>query len=63
MLRTARVREERLRQQMDLTDQRTTEAIAIESRALEELESEEGQETLVPDTSAKGLALQLSPST
>jgi hypothetical protein len=33
------------------------EAIAIESRALEELDSEEGQETLVLDTSAKGLAL------
>jgi hypothetical protein len=29
----------------------------MESRALEELDSEEGQETLVPDTSAKGLAL------
>ena len=48
---------------MDLTDQRASEAIAVESRALEELESEEGQETLVPDTSAEGLALQLSPST
>jgi DNA-binding XRE family transcriptional regulator len=63
MLRTARAREERLRQQMDLTDQRAAEAIAVESRALEELESEEGQETLVPDTSTEGLALQLSPST
>jgi hypothetical protein len=42
MLRTARAREERLRQQMDLTDQRAAEAIAMESRALEELESEEG---------------------
>jgi hypothetical protein len=42
MLRTTRAREERLRQQIDLTDQHATEAIAIESRALEELESEEG---------------------
>ena len=42
MLRTARAREERLRKQMNLTDQRAAEAIAVESRALEELESEEG---------------------
>ena len=35
----------------------------MESRALEELDAVEGQETLVPDTSAEGLALQLSPST
>jgi hypothetical protein len=62
-LRTARAREERLRQQMDLTDRRAAEAIAVESRALEELEAAEGQETLVPDTSLEGLALQLSPST
>jgi hypothetical protein len=62
-LRTARAREERLRQQMDLTDRRAAEAIAVESRALEELEAAEGQETLVPDTSTEGLALQLSPST
>ena len=57
MLRTARAREERLRKQLDLTDQRAAEAIAMESRALEELDAVEGQETLVPDTSAKGLAL------
>jgi hypothetical protein len=62
-LRTARAREERLRQQMDLTDRRAAEAIAVESRALEELEATEAQETLVPDTSLEGLALQLSPST
>lgn len=62
-LRTARAREERLRQQMDLTDQRAAEAIAVESRALEELDAVEAQETLVPDTSTEGLALQLSPST
>jgi chromosome segregation ATPase len=59
-LRTARSREERLRQQMDLTDCRAAEAIAVEPRALEELEAAEAQETLVPDTSAEGLALQLS---
>lgn len=62
-LRTARAREERLRQQMDLTDRRAAEAVAVESRAIEELEAEEAQETLVPDTSSQGLALQLSPST
>ena len=56
-LRTARAREERLRQQMDLTDQRAAEAIAVESRALEELDAAEAQETLVPDTSTEGLAL------
>jgi septal ring factor EnvC (AmiA/AmiB activator) len=62
-LRTARAREERLRQQMDLTDHRAAEAIAVESRALEELDVEEAQETLVLDTSTRDLALQLSPST
>jgi hypothetical protein len=48
---------------MDLTDRRAAEAVAVESRALEELEAEEAAETLVPDTSLEGLALQLSPST
>ena len=62
-LRTARAREERLRQQMDLTDRRAAEAIAVESRALEELDAREGQETLPLDTPSEGLALQLSPST
>jgi hypothetical protein len=42
---------------MDLIDQRAAEAIAIESRALEELEEEEAAETLVLDTSLEGLAL------
>ena len=50
-LRIARAREERLRQQMDLTDRRAAEAIVVESRALEELDAEEAQETLVPDAS------------
>ena len=62
-LRTARAREERLRQQMDLTDRRAAEAIAVESRSLEELEAQEGQETLPLDVPTEGLALQLSPST
>jgi hypothetical protein len=56
-LRTARAREERLRQQMDLTDRRAAEAIAVESRALEELDAREGQETLPLDTPSEGLAL------
>ena len=38
-LRTARAREERLRQQMDFTDRRAAEAIAVESWALEELDA------------------------
>jgi hypothetical protein len=56
-LRTARAREERLQQQMDLTDRRAAEAITVESRAFEELDVREGQETLSLDTPSKGLAL------
>jgi chromosome segregation ATPase len=56
-LRTARMREERLRQQIDLTDYRAAEAIAVESRALEELDALEGQETLPLDIPSEGLAL------
>jgi hypothetical protein len=48
---------------MDLTDRRAAEAIAVESRALKELDAREGQETLPLDTPSEGLALQLSPST
>jgi hypothetical protein len=48
---------------MDLIDRRATEAVVVESRALEELEVEEAAETLVPDTSLESLTLQLSPST
>ena len=42
---------------MDFTDRRATEAIAVESRALEELDAQEGQETLPLDTPSEGLAL------
>jgi hypothetical protein len=42
---------------MDLIDRRTIEAIAIESQALEELDVQEGEETLPLDTPSKGLAL------
>ena len=42
---------------MDLTDRRASEAIAVESRALEELEASEGQETLPLDVPTEGLAL------
>jgi hypothetical protein len=62
-LRTAHAYEERLRQQIDLTDCRATEAITVESRALKELDALEGQETLPLDIPSEGLALQLSPST
>ena len=51
-----------LQQQIDLTDRRAIEAIAVESRALKELDAQEGQETLPLDTPSEGLALQLSPS-
>jgi len=64
-LRTARAREERLRQQMDLLETRASEAIAVESRAIEELEEEERRadaETLVPDSGVI-TGPQLSPST
>lgn len=60
-LRTARAREERLRQQMDLIDKRAEEAISVESRAVEEQEMEETLDTSDVDTT--GLALQLSPDT
>jgi hypothetical protein len=42
---------------MDFTDCRATEAIAVESQVLEELDAQEGQETLPLDTPSEGLAL------
>lgn len=60
-LRTARAREERLRQQMDLIDKRAEEAISVESRSVEEQEAEEILDTSGVDNS--GLALQLLPET
>jgi hypothetical protein len=42
---------------MDLTDCRTVEAIAVESRVLKELDAQEGQETLPLNTPSEGLAL------
>jgi hypothetical protein len=48
---------------MDLTDCRAAEAITVESQTLEELDAQEGQETLPLDMPSEGLALQLSPST
>ncbi|KAK0950016.1 hypothetical protein LTS01_025691, partial [Friedmanniomyces endolithicus] len=65
-LRIARAREERLRQQMDLIDPRASEAIAVESRAVDELEEEEQMAEsalLSSDPTAAGFGLQLSPST
>lgn len=63
-LRVARAREERLRQQMDLIDQRAEEAIAVEERNIEELEQAEVRETInFSDASGGGLALNLSPAT
>ena len=57
-LRTHRAREQRLRLQMDLLERRAEEAIAVESRELEELERGEVME--FPES---GPSLALSPST
>jgi hypothetical protein len=62
-LRTQRAREERLRLQMDLLDRRAEDAIAVESREIEELEREEAGETMEFSGVSEGLALNLSPST
>ena len=61
-LRTARAREERLRQQMDLVDRRADEAMSVEERDLEEQEAGEPSEFL-PEEPSKGLGLNLSPHT
>lgn len=62
-LRVARAREERLRQQMDLIDQRAEEAISVEERNIEELERAEIGETIDFGDMSGGLALNLSPTT
>jgi hypothetical protein len=62
-MRVARVKEERLRQQMDLLDRRADEAIAVEEGNIRELEQQEASETMAFDGPSEGLALQLSPST
>ncbi|MCJ1413675.1 hypothetical protein MMC19_007803, partial [Ptychographa xylographoides] len=62
--RVAFAREMRLRQQMDLVDNRAAEAIAVEERSIEEQEAEEQRppaETLLPDPFPSGLVL--SPGT
>jgi len=48
-LRTARAKEQRLRQQMDLLDSKAAEAIAVEERSIQELEQEEAQEISFPE--------------
>lgn len=62
-LRVQRAREERLRLQMDLLDRRAEDAIAVESREIEELEQEEAGQTIEFVGPSEGLALNLSPST
>ena len=47
---------------MDLLDHRAAEAIAVESRALDELEAEEEQEVL-PVVATDNLDFHLSPTT
>ena len=58
-----RAREERLRLQMDLLDRRAEDAIAVESREIEELEREEAEQTMEFLGPSEGLSLNLSPST
>jgi hypothetical protein len=63
-LRVARAREERLRQQMDLIDRRADDAIAVESREIEELEQGGSSEVLTfGEVPEDGFNLHLSPST
>ena len=62
-LKITRVREERLRQQMDLVDRRAEEAIAVEERSIEEQEAAEAAELLPNDATDGGLSLNLSPGT
>lgn len=62
-LRVQRAREERLRLQIDLLDRRAEDAIAVESREIEELKREEAGQTIEFARPSEGLALNLSPST
>ena len=61
--RVAFAREMRLRQQMDLIDNRAAEAIAVEERSIEELELEEQNGVLDFAGPSAGLGLNLSPGT
>ena len=64
--RVARAREQRLRKEMDLVDQRADEAIAVELREIEELEQREAAEApevLLFEDPPEGLSLNLSAST
>ncbi|OQN95253.1 hypothetical protein B0A48_18710 [Cryoendolithus antarcticus] len=65
-LKLARVREERLRQQMDLLDRRAEEAISVEERGIEEQEAAEAEnaaELFPVDPLLENLGINLSPST
>ncbi len=62
-LKIARVREERLRQQMDLLDRRAEEAISVEERGIEEQEATEAAELFPVDPLLENLGINLSPST
>lgn len=56
-------KEMRLRQQMDLLDQRAADAVAVEEANIEELERQEANEVLEFTDPPTGLALNLSPHT
>jgi hypothetical protein len=62
-MRVARVKKERLRQQIDLLNRRADKAIAVEEGNIQELEQQEASETIAFDGPSESLALQLSPST
>ncbi|KAF2741584.1 hypothetical protein M011DRAFT_491208 [Sporormia fimetaria CBS 119925] len=62
-LRVARLREERLRQQLDLLGRESDEAVSVEMRALEELGELEPSEVMSFPDSSDGPSLGLSPAT
>jgi hypothetical protein len=63
-LRVARSKEERLRKQMDLVDCCAEDAIAVESREIEEMEQAKGSGVLLfGPVSDEGFNLHLSPNT
>jgi hypothetical protein len=57
-LRVARACEERLRMQMDLLDRRAEDAIAVEEREIEEMETGEVLEPVVEELNGPLLTLQ-----
>lgn len=61
--RTAFAKEMRLRQQLDLVDKRSDEAVAVELRGIEEQEEEEQAAEATLDFDEPSYGLSLSPTT